>query len=60
MSTDRVAHRLVESCRAGEFLKALDELYAEGVVSIQMDVMKEICVYEVRDDKIVRERFFYG
>jgi SnoaL-like domain len=22
--------------------------------------MKEVCVYEVRDDKIVREQFFYG
>jgi ketosteroid isomerase-like protein len=121
MSTDTVAHRLVELCRAGEFAKALDELYAEDAVSIEMDGMQsgslgnakgldairqkgkafdatlervhsvtvgepsvagrffsvsmgfdatykdgsrrdmnEICVYEVRDDKIVREQFFYG
>lgn len=121
MSTKTVAQRLVELCRAGEFGKALDELYADDAVSIEADgmqsgplgnaqglaairqkgktfdatvenihavtvsdpsvagrfftvvmgldatykeggrrEMQEICVYEVRDGKIVREQFFYG
>lgn len=121
MSTDKIARRLVDLCRAGEFTKALDELYGEDAVSIEMEGMQsgaignakgldairrkgaafdatveqihgvtvseptvagrffsvsmgldatykeggrrdmtEICLYEVRDDKIVREQFFYG
>jgi len=120
MSTGTVARRLIELCRAGQFDRALDELYAMDARSIEMDAasagpltnadgldairakskrfeqncaqvhsvlisdpliagpfftiamgldvtyrdggrrsMKEICVYEVREDKIVREQFFY-
>jgi hypothetical protein len=121
MSTGTVARRLIELCRAGQFDRALDELYADDARSIEMDdlakgplgnaeglaairrkgkafeestlevhsltvsdpliagsfftiamgldatykeggrrAMKEVCVYEVRNDKIVREQFFYA
>jgi hypothetical protein len=119
MSTGNVARRLIELCRAGQFDRALDELYSDDARSIEMDgmkgplgnaeglvairrkgktfeencvevhsvtvsdpliagsfftiamgldatykeggrrAMKEVCVYEVRNDKIVREQFFY-
>ena len=121
MSTGNVARRLIELSRAGEFDRAVEELYAKDARSIEMDgmkggmlgdvegldaikqkgkrfeasvaevhgitvsdplvagpfftiamgfdatykeggrrAMKEVCVYEVRDDKIVREQFFYS
>lgn len=121
MSTGTVARRLIELCRAGQFDRALDELYADDARSIEVDgqssgplrnadglaairlkskafkdqwlkvnsvlisdpliagpyftiamhvdatykqggqrAMKEVCVYEVRNDKIVREQFFYA
>lgn len=119
MTTDTIARRLIALCRAGEFTRALDELYAKDARSIEMDgatsdlgnadgldairlkgkkfeesytevhsvtvsdpliagpfftiamgfdatfkeggrrALKEVCVYEVRDEKIVREQFFY-
>ena len=120
MSTGTVARRLIELCRAGQFNRALDELYAEDARSIELDsgdakpgsvvgltairrkgkdfeencaqlhsvlvsdpliagpfftialgvdatykdgsrrALKEVCVYEVRNGKIVREQFFYA
>ena len=120
MSTGTVARRLIELCRAGQFNRALDELYADDARSIEVDsgdeksgnvvglaairrkgkdfqencaklhsvlvsdpliagpfftialgvdatykdgsrrALKEVCVYEVRNDKIVREQFFYA
>jgi len=121
MTTGTVARRLIELCRAGQFDRALVELYAKDARSIEMEgmtggplgnaegldairakgkrfgescaevhsltisdpliagqfftiamgldatykeggrrAMKEVCVYEVRDDKIVREQFFYS
>jgi hypothetical protein len=121
MSTGTVARRLIELCRAGQFHRALDELYAEDACSIEMNgnktgplgdakglaairrkgkafqencikvhsvlvsdpliagpfftiamgldatykdgarrSLKEVCVYEVRNGKIVREQFFYS
>jgi len=118
MSTQKVANRLVEMCRQGQNLEAINELYADNVVSKEMpgmpgevtsgiksvfkksedwlanvqemhsgsvsepqvagnhfsctmdfDVtfkdrgrqqMQEVCVFEVKDDKIVNEQFFYS
>jgi hypothetical protein len=120
MSTGTVARRLIELCRAGQFDRALDELYAEDARSIESDgsqsgprdavglaairrkgqafkekcievhsvlvsdplvagpfftialgldatykeggrrAMNEVCVYEVRNGKIVREQFFHA
>ena len=121
MSTGNVARRLIELCRAGQFDRAVEELYAKDARSIEMDgltdgtlgnvegldaikqkgkkfeasvaqvhgitvsdpliagpfftialgfdatykeggrrAMKEVCVYEVKNDKIVREQFFYA
>ena len=120
MTTQEVANRLVELCRAGQFEAAHDELYAADVVSIEpansqmpgtvtgveaikqkgqmfqagteqvygisvsepviagnyfyinltFDIlmkgenmqrfdMAELCVYQVKDGKIVSEQFFY-
>ncbi len=118
MTTNEIAHRLVELCRKGEYEKAHKELYAENAVSIEpmaspafekethgldnivqkgqkfaamveqiygtqiseplvtansiaftlaMDVamkgrpretMSELCVYIIRDGKVVSEEFF--
>jgi hypothetical protein len=44
---------------AGSFFTialGFDATYKEG----GRKAMKEVCVYEVRDDKIVREQFFYS
>lgn len=117
MSTGTVARRLIELCRAGQFDRAIDELYAENACSIEVDAARgearglaairrkakafkeecvqvhsvlvsdpliagpfftialgldatykdgrrrsknEVCLYEVRNGKIVREQFFYG
>ena len=119
MSTQKVANRLVELMRKGDGMTAINELYANNIVSKEMpgypageltsgkeavtaksvewfnnvqefhkgeisepqvagnhfsctmdfDVtfkdrgrqqMQEICVYEVNNDKIVNEQFFYN
>lgn len=118
MTTQKIAQRLIELCREGEFEKAQKELYADNAVSIEpnadagfeketkglnsilekgkkfqdmvgkeygntisdpivtknsiafklsMDIemkghprstMEELCVYEVKDGKIVSEQFY--
>ncbi|HMI02474.1 MAG TPA: nuclear transport factor 2 family protein [Pedobacter sp.] len=118
MNTQEVADKLVQLCREGKNTEAIEELYAENIVSkepkgspmeltegkeavknktiqweesveeihsastsepivannhfaIVMDIdatykahgrmaMSEICVYEVKDGKIVAEEFFYS
>jgi hypothetical protein len=35
MSTEKIARRLVELCRKGEFSQAHDELYADDAVSLE-------------------------
>ena len=116
MTTQEIANRLVELCRQGQNLQAINELYHDDIHSIEasgeprevkgiasvrgksewwsqtfevlngavsdpqvadnffsvamsMDTkhkesgaeshMEEICVYEVKDGKIVKEQFFY-
>lgn len=116
-TTKEVAHRWAELCSLGQFLQAIDELYAPNVVSVEPNgtpiarveglenvrnksvrfaesveevfeihishpdvagsfftcvmsielkykeqaraTMEEVCVYEVKDGKIVYEQFFY-
>jgi hypothetical protein len=121
MSVEQVAARLVELCRQGKHLQAIDELYGPDIESVELfgdehmpavikgfdavkgksvwwmdnhimhsstvsdpivappgyfcvsmtiDVtnkpknqrmkMSELCVYEVANGKIIRERFFYS
>jgi hypothetical protein len=118
MNTQQVAKHLIEMCRKGQNMEAIEELYADKVVSKEMpgapeevtsgikevfaksekwlnnvqefhkseisdphiagnhfsctmdfDVtfkdrgrqqMKEVCVYEVNNGKIVNEQFFYS
>ena len=117
MTTQQVADRLVALCRQGEILKAMEELYANDIESIEPEhaptksakgkpavfekgkqfasmietrhggsfsdpvvgghyfsvammldatfkgkgrmTFDEVCVYEVKDGKIVREQFFF-
>ena len=117
MNTQQVADRLVALCRQGEVQKAMEELYADGIVSIEPDhaptksatgkkavfekgkqfasmietrhggsfsdpivggryfsvammldatfkgqgrmKFDEVCVYEVKDGKIIKEQFFF-
>lgn len=117
MTTKEVADKLVQLCRKGENLQAIDELYADNIVSkepkgspvevtegkeavknmtrqweesvaeihssycsdpiiadnhfaIVMDIdatyktrgrmkLSELCVYEVKDGKIISDEFFY-
>ncbi len=117
MSTQSVADQLVQMCREGKNMEALEQLYADNIVSKEIDSapaplvegkdavrqkgeqwfasveefhsgtasdpvvagnyffcsmsfditfkgrgrtqMEEICVYEVADDKIISEQFFY-
>ena len=35
MNTEEVGKRLVEICRKGEWMKAIDELYAKDIVSVE-------------------------
>lgn len=120
MTTQQIANRLVELCRAGEYDKCYDELFSEDTENIEMPAMadgplgnargldairrkaraweegieqvhgghvgdpvvagnwfcvpmsmdasfrqrgrmqiEELCVYQVKDGRIVREQFFY-
>jgi hypothetical protein len=42
MNTDEVANRLVELCRKGEWMRALDELYAKDIVSVEAREMENM------------------
>lgn len=118
MTTSEVANRLVELCREGKYLQAIDELYSNDIVSVEPEGapnvntqgieavrqktinfeemvesvqssevsdptvadnffsvnmhsvvtfkgapgpadMNEICVYQVKNGKVVAEQFFY-
>lgn len=39
MSTEEVATKLVEHCRKGEWMKAVDNLYAKDIVSVEAHEM---------------------
>jgi SnoaL-like domain len=42
MNTEEVANRLVELCRKGEWMKALDDLYAKDIVSVEAREMENM------------------
>src|SRR5881409_854843 len=42
MSTEEVATKLVEYCRKGEWMKAVDDLYAKDIVSVEPRVMENM------------------
>ena len=42
MNTEEVAKKLVEFCRKGEWRKALDDLYAEDIVSVEAQAMENM------------------
>jgi hypothetical protein len=42
MNTEEVAKRLVESCQKGEWMKAVDELYAKDIVSVEARAMENM------------------
>jgi ketosteroid isomerase-like protein len=42
MNTEEVATKLVELCRKGEWMKAIDELYAKDIVSVEPRAMENM------------------
>jgi len=42
MSTEEVATKLVEYCRKGEWMKAVDVLYAKDIVSVEPREMENM------------------
>jgi hypothetical protein len=42
MNTEEVATKLVEYCRKGEWMKAVDDLYAKGIVSVEARTMESM------------------
>lgn len=42
MNTEEVALKLVEMCRKGEWMEAVNSLYAEDVVSVEPEAMGEM------------------
>ena len=42
MSTEEVAKKLVEYCRKGEWTKAIDDLYAKDIVSVEAQAMENM------------------
>jgi ketosteroid isomerase-like protein len=53
MNTEEVANKLVELCRKGEWMKALDELYAKDIVSVEAQEMEDRAA-EMRGIDLVR------
>lgn len=56
MSTQQVADRLVELCRAGKYEQAQEELYAEDAVSIEMEGMSGGSLGNARGLDAIREK----
>lgn len=42
MSTEEVATKLVEYCRKGEWMKAVDDLYGKEIVSVEARTMENM------------------
>ena len=42
MSTEEVAKKLVEYCRKSEWMKAIDDLYAKDIVSVEAQAMENM------------------
>ena len=44
MNTEEVAKKLADYCRNGEWMKAVDDLYAEDIVSVEPHAMENMPV----------------
>ena len=53
MNTEEVANKLVELCRKGEWVKAVDELYSKDIVSVEAREMENMPA-EMRGIDLVR------
>lgn len=42
MNTEEIANKLVEFCRKGEWMKAVDDLYAKDIVSVEPHAMENM------------------
>lgn len=42
MNTEEIATKLVEFCRKGEWMKAIDELYGKDIVSVEPRAMENM------------------
>jgi ketosteroid isomerase-like protein len=56
MNTEQVANRLVELCRKGEYEQALNELYAQDAVSIEMPGLPEGALGNAEGLEAIREK----
>jgi ketosteroid isomerase-like protein len=53
MNAEEIANKLVDLCRKGEWMKALDELYANDIVSVEAREMENRAA-EMRGIDLVR------
>jgi SnoaL-like domain len=53
MNTEEIANKLVGLCRKGEWMKALEELYAKDIVSVEANEMENRAA-EMRGIDLVR------
>ena len=53
MNTEEIANKLLDLCRKGEWMKALDELYAKDIVSVEAREMENRAA-EMRGIDLVR------
>jgi ketosteroid isomerase-like protein len=42
MNTEEVAKKLMDYCRKGEWMKAIDDLYAKDIVSVEAQAMENM------------------
>ena len=49
MNTQEIANRLCELCKAGEFSRAQDELYAPNITSTELDMKGNVVTKEGMD-----------
>ena len=56
MKTQQIADRLVELCRAGEYERCYDELYAEDAESIEMPAMAGGAIGDARGLAAIRAK----
>ncbi len=54
MNTEEVATKLVEFCQNGEWMKAIDELYAKDIVSVEARAMENMPAAQRENRRTIR------
>ena len=60
MNTEEVATKLVDYCRKGEWMKALDDLYAKDIVSVEAHEMGMAAVAERIAARVADTKVFFS